>query len=179
MASKRKPPKYAMAYDCVMEHPDITPAEKLVLIEIGRYWPSPWTGSNETIASNIGLSVSYVKRLIHSLFEKKIIRRGLTTITRHGKPYTSRVMIISLLPKYSLKERTLWYPCKVHYSIPTEDTIVAPNKEREEERKGKVISFRRSTRKSTDETLNTEKSLKGEIAAGRVQEELKKLGLLA
>ena len=170
--ARRKPPKYAMAYDIVMSNPVITPAEKLVLFEVARYWPNPWMGSNATIAQDTGLSKRYVEDLLKRLFEKQIIRRGLTTINRHGNPYTYRTIIVSCLPKYSLQDTTLLRGNRPRYNVVDDHAITVPNKEKiRRENKNKPISFER-IRRSGQRTLNAEKSLGGNLAAARKQKEL-------
>jgi DNA-binding MarR family transcriptional regulator len=173
--AKRQVPRYLMAFADILKRKEITPSEKLVLIVLGRFWPKPYFGSNETIANETGLSKIYVKKLIKRLFDKKIIRRGLTTITQRGKPYTSRVIVISLLPKYVLESRILWYTHRGYNSIPDRDTIISPNKEENKrENRKNVIKFK-EVRRTQKRTIESEKSLEDRQAAAREQKE--KLGI--
>ena len=56
---------FMRAYDFVMSDPNLLPAEKLVLIVVGRYWPRPCWQSNERIAEACGFSKRYVEKLVN------------------------------------------------------------------------------------------------------------------
>jgi len=89
---------FMRAYNILLERKDLTPAEKLVLTVICRYWPSPFWGSNSTIAANIGCSVRRAERLLKRLKCKGFIKAGYAHRNRNGKNHTVRVIVPLCMP---------------------------------------------------------------------------------
>lgn len=71
---------FARAYDFIMADRNLTPAEKLVVIEVSRYWPNPCYESGATIARHCGLDERYARNLIRGLCQGRVKR------TAAGKP---------------------------------------------------------------------------------------------
>jgi hypothetical protein len=97
---------FMRAYNSLLEKSakDLTPAEKLVLIVICRYWPNPCWNSNQTIAKNLGFSERYVEMIIRRLAGKKYITKGFAHTDKGGKPHTVRVIVpLCFSEKCSLK----------------------------------------------------------------------------
>jgi hypothetical protein len=90
---EKKSLPFVKAYTFLLEKKDLKPAEKLVLIIICRFWPSPFWGSNSTIAKNLGCSVRYVERLLKKLKCKGFIKSGYAHKDRDGKNHTVRVIV--------------------------------------------------------------------------------------
>jgi DNA-binding Lrp family transcriptional regulator len=84
---------FIRAYNTLLARTDLTPAEKLVLCVICKYWPSPFWGSNSAIAESLGCSERYAEMLIRRLANKKIITKGYTHINKNGSKHTVRVIV--------------------------------------------------------------------------------------
>jgi hypothetical protein len=89
---------FIRAYNILLERKDLKPAEKLVLLVICRYLPSPFWGSNSTIAKNLGCSVRRVERLLKKLKCKGVIKAGYAHKGRNGKNHTVRVIVPLCIP---------------------------------------------------------------------------------
>ncbi len=102
---------YAKAYDAIMHNQHTTASEKLILIELCRWRPCAYRGSNATISYNTGLSVRAVQYGLKSLSmgAKKRDARGLTPrrayIAKHSSPrvegmplWTCRIIVPICLP---------------------------------------------------------------------------------
>jgi hypothetical protein len=89
---------FVRAYDFLLERNDLKPAEKLILILVCRYWPSPCWDSNATIAKRLGFSTRRVERLLKKLKSKKVIKTGYGHRTRSGKNHTVRIMVPLCIP---------------------------------------------------------------------------------
>jgi len=121
MISDNKPQLlFAPAYDIVMHNKRLEPAEKLVLIEVCRWWPKPYHGSNATIAYNTGLHSRTVQKCLLTLStgpakrhaqgkprRRAYIDRGYAHIRLEGKLYTSRVILPLCLPGHALTPNSL------------------------------------------------------------------------
>jgi len=96
---------FARAYDFIMADRELTPAEKLVLIEVCRYWPNPCYESAGTIAAHCGLDARYVRNLIKGLCQGKskrkaagkserraYLKRGYAHMRKNGATCTCRVI---------------------------------------------------------------------------------------
>lgn len=108
----RAKPTFARAYDIILHNSNITAAEKLILIEICRYYPECYYGSNETISHNTGIDKRRVQRLLKRLStgpakrksqgksrRRAYISRGYSHQKAGGKNYTARVIVPVFLPK--------------------------------------------------------------------------------
>lgn len=89
---------FSRAYDFLLEDKELTPAEKLVMIEVCRYWPNPYWATNEHIAKKLGFSERYIEKLIKRLAEKKYIKRGYAHTTKNNRPHTVRVIVPKSFP---------------------------------------------------------------------------------
>lgn len=76
---------FARAYDFIMADRDLTPAEKLVVTEVCRYWPNPCYESAGTIADHCGLDARYVRNLIKGLCQGRAKRKGAGKTQRNAK----------------------------------------------------------------------------------------------
>ncbi len=81
------------AYAFLLERNDLTVAEKLILIVLCRFWPSPFWGSNASIAKSLAVSERYVEMLVRRLAKKKIIKKGYAHSEKKGKHHTVRVIV--------------------------------------------------------------------------------------
>ena len=104
---------FIKAYNVVLERKDLRPAEKLVLTIIGGYLPSPFWGSNATIAKNLGISARWVERLLKKLKSKGLIRAGYAHKVRGGKKHTVRVII-----PLCIGEKCVLTDCKIDTDQP-------------------------------------------------------------
>jgi len=84
---------FIRAYSFLLEKKDLKPAEKLVLITICRYWPSPFWGSNSTLALSLGYEVRFVQKIISKLKTKGYVKTGYAHKIRNGKNHTVRVIV--------------------------------------------------------------------------------------
>lgn len=100
-ATDNKP--YIRAFHCILSHQDITFAEKIILIEICRYYPACYYGTNKQIAQNIGSSDRYTEKLINGLKKKNIIRAGYTNKKIIQKSGSFRVLLCTLLDGWKAK----------------------------------------------------------------------------
>jgi len=79
---------FARAWDIIMHNKHLTSTEKIVLVEVCRYYPRAYNGANATIAANTGLSIRTVQYALKSL------STGKTTRLKKGqparRPYLSR-----------------------------------------------------------------------------------------
>lgn len=71
---------FARAWDLILHNQNLTPTEKIVLVEVCRYWPRAYSGANATIAHNTGLSIRTVQYALKSL------STGKNTRAKQGKP---------------------------------------------------------------------------------------------
>lgn len=92
MAKTTNKMPFIRVYDFLLEKKDLTPAEKMVLSVVCRYWPNPYWDTNLTIANNIGFSERYIEKIVKQLAKKKYIRRGYAHTDKGGKPHTVRVI---------------------------------------------------------------------------------------
>jgi hypothetical protein len=76
----KTPFPFARAFNFLLADKHLCAAEKLVMVEICRYWPEPFYESAATIASHIGLNPRYVRNIITGLTQ------GTKTRERLGKP---------------------------------------------------------------------------------------------
>jgi hypothetical protein len=96
---------FARAYDFLTADPKLSAAEKLVMIQICRYWPEPCYMSAATIAKNCGLDPRYVRRIIKGLSQgakkrkqlgklprRRYVKRGYVHTRKNGKEWTCRVI---------------------------------------------------------------------------------------
>ena len=67
---------FAKAYDFILRDTRLNASEKLVLIEVCRFWPKPCWKSNGHIAQGIGLSEAYVRNLISGLTRRRGERKA-------------------------------------------------------------------------------------------------------
>ncbi len=84
---------FIRVYDFLLEKKDLTPAEKLALVVICRYWPNPYWDSNLIIAQNIGHSERYAEELVKRLAKKGYVKRGFAHTDKGGKPHTVRIIV--------------------------------------------------------------------------------------
>jgi hypothetical protein len=99
-AKNRKHEKsFSKAYDFLLKRTDLTSAEKLTLIVVCRYWPNPYWDSNLAIAKNLGFCERYAEKVIKTLADKGIIKRGYAHTTKNGRPHTVRVVVPQCLPE--------------------------------------------------------------------------------
>lgn len=102
-----------------MHNENLKPPEKLVLIEVCKYWPSCYIGSNATIAHNTGFSVRHIQRILKALStgptkraeqnksrRRAYIDRGYSHITKNGRMYTLRLIAPLCLPGKAQKPPT-------------------------------------------------------------------------
>lgn len=109
----KKTPKltYARAFDIILHNRNIKPGEKLVLLEVCRYWPKAYHGSNSTISYNTGLCTREVQYCLKALStgpkkraeqhkppRRAYINRGYAHIRIQGKRYTARMILPLCLP---------------------------------------------------------------------------------
>ena len=90
---------FMKAYNFLLSKAGLTSAEKLAMIVICRFWPNPYWASNGEISKALGFTERYVEKLIRSLAEKRIIKRGYAHINKNGRPYTVRVIMPRCFPK--------------------------------------------------------------------------------
>ena len=79
-AARRSEGPFARAYDVILGDTDLTAAEKLIMIQACRYWPSPCVMTAERIGRACGLDGRYVRRLIKGLCQGREKREA------QGKP---------------------------------------------------------------------------------------------
>ena len=102
---------FCRAFDAIMHNSHLKPTEKLVLIELCRYWPRAYSGSNATIAYHTGLSVRTVQYALKALstgpkrrnnlgldHRRSYIYRGYAHTRFGGKVWTCRVIVPHCLP---------------------------------------------------------------------------------
>jgi hypothetical protein len=103
---------FARAFDVIIHNQNTTPAEKLVLIEVCRYYPNIYYGTNEQISHNTCIDKRRVQRILKALStgptkregqklkpRRAYIDRGYAHRTIDGKLYTQRVIVPLFLPK--------------------------------------------------------------------------------
>jgi hypothetical protein len=99
-AENREPKiPFMKAYSFLLNKTALTSAEKLVLIVVCRFWPNPCWESNTQISEKLGFTERYIEKLVKSLADKEIIRRGYAHIAKNGKPHTVRVIAPRCFPK--------------------------------------------------------------------------------
>jgi len=86
-------------YNFLLNKAGLTSAEKLVMIVVCRFWPNPFWASNGEVAKALGFSERYVEKVIKSLAEKRIIKRGYAHIVKNGNPHTIRILMPRCFPK--------------------------------------------------------------------------------
>lgn len=101
---------FMKAYGFLLERADLSSAEKLALIVVCRYWPNPYWDSNAEISRTLGCTERYIEKVVKSLADKGIIKRGYAHITINGKPHTVRVIAPLCFPKTSC--------CKINWVKP-------------------------------------------------------------
>jgi hypothetical protein len=67
---------FAKAYDFIKRDRKLCASEKLVVIEVCRYYPSPYWGSATTLSNDIGMSVRYARNLVAGLLRRKGNRKA-------------------------------------------------------------------------------------------------------
>ncbi len=92
---------FMKAYRFIVQDPELSPGEKLVMIVICSYWPNPSWQSNKTMAETCGFTERYVEMLIRRLKDKKYIKTGYAHTKKKGKSYTARVIVPIHFPKQS------------------------------------------------------------------------------
>lgn len=90
---------FMKAYNFLLNKAGLTSAEKLVMIVVCRFWPNPYWASNGEVSKALGFTERYVEKVIKSLAEKRIIKRGYAHVDRNGRPHTIRVIIPCCFPK--------------------------------------------------------------------------------
>jgi hypothetical protein len=90
---------FMKAYNFLLDKANLTSAEKLVMIVVCRFWPNPYWDSNCQVAKALGFTERYVEKIIKSLADKRIIKRGYAHIERNGRPHTVRVIMPCCFPK--------------------------------------------------------------------------------
>jgi len=90
---------FIKAYQFLLERKDLKSAEKLLLITLCRFWPSPFWGSNATLADMLGISLRRVERILKRLKSKKFIKAGYAHKPRDGKNHTVRVIVPLCMPE--------------------------------------------------------------------------------
>ena len=102
---------FLRAWDVIMHNKHLRPTEKLVLLEVCRYWPRCYSGSNATISYHTGLSVRTVQYALKALstgptrrstqgldIRRSYLYRGYVH-TKHGDTtFTSRLIAPTCLP---------------------------------------------------------------------------------
>ncbi len=89
---------FMRAYCFVLNMRDLTSAEKLVLIVVCRFWPNPYWDTNEEIARSLGFTERYIEKVVKSLADKGIVKRGYAHIVKNGRPHTVRVIVPKCFP---------------------------------------------------------------------------------
>lgn len=102
---------FAPAWDIILHNSHLSTAERMVLIEVCRYWPRAYFGSNMTISNNTGLSQRQVQRVLKDLStgptkrlgqgkskRRAYIDRGYAHVRVRGKRYTSRLIYPLFMP---------------------------------------------------------------------------------
>jgi hypothetical protein len=90
---------FMKAYKLLLNKAGLTSAEKLVMIVICRFWPNPYWDSNSEVAKTLCFTERYVEKVIKSLSEKRMIKRGYAHIDKGGNPHTVRVIVPCCFPK--------------------------------------------------------------------------------
>jgi hypothetical protein len=98
---------FARAYNFLLKDKKLTSAEKLVMIVICRYWPSPYWGTNQHTAEDLGFSERYIEKVIKNLAGKGYIKRGYAHTTKNDRPHTVRVIVPKCFPGKS-KAKIKW-----------------------------------------------------------------------
>jgi hypothetical protein len=125
--NKTKMP-FIRAYNSLLTRADLTPAEKLVLCVICKFWPSPFWGANSTIAESLGISERYAEMLIRRLAKKKIINKGYTHIAKNGNKHTVRVIVPMCFSEKCKKPANWITPEQSFGRTPEEPSGQIPNK---------------------------------------------------
>ena len=102
---------FARAWQPILHNEHLTPPEKLILIEVCRYWPKCYIGVNATIALHTGFCVRHIQRILKQLStgpakrkeqglkpRRAYIDRGYIHIRRQGRIYTFRMIKPLALP---------------------------------------------------------------------------------
>lgn len=117
---------FMRGYCFVLKDKKLSPAEKLVMMAICRYWPQASFQTNDTIAESIGVSARYVQMIIARLVGKKYIHRGYAHTTKKGKPYTARAIVPTQFHshqkpdvKWIKRDEQLFTPCHEQTDTPT------------------------------------------------------------
>lgn len=92
MAKGAKSQEFMKAHPFLLERTDLTSAEKLVMIVVGRFWPNPYWGTNIKISKELGFTERYIEKVVKSLADKGVIKRGYAHTTKNGRPHTVRVI---------------------------------------------------------------------------------------
>jgi len=90
---------FMKAYNFLLNKAGLTSAEKLVMVVVCRFWPNPYWDSNAEVAKALGFTERYAEKIIKSLAEKRIIKRGYAHMDRNGRPHTVRVIVAACFPK--------------------------------------------------------------------------------
>lgn len=90
---------FMKAYNFLLNKPSLTSAEKLVMVVVCRFWPNPYWDSNGEVARSLALSERYIEKVVKSLADKGVIKRGYAHITKNGRPHTVRVIVPRCFPK--------------------------------------------------------------------------------
>jgi predicted transcriptional regulator len=83
---------FMRAYEFILKISELTPAEKLVMIVVCRYWPNPYWDSNGEIARALNFGERYVEKIVKRLADMGIIKRGYAHTTKNGRPHTVRII---------------------------------------------------------------------------------------
>ena len=90
---------FARAFGFILSDVNLTAGEKVVLIEICRYYPRPYWDSNKIIADSLGYTECTAEKYIKRLAEKRYIRRGYAHKKINGKLKTCRVIKLLKSPE--------------------------------------------------------------------------------
>lgn len=114
--SKKTKMPFIKAYRSIIKDPNLSPAEKLMLVAICAYWPKQKhsTQTNKTLAGVCGITERYTEMLIASLKRKQRIKIEYLHITRNGKSYTVR----GIVPIAPTNQRI---------RIPNNPSVIIPN----------------------------------------------------
>lgn len=96
---------FSRAFDFLMRDKKLSPAEKLVMIVICRYYPEPYYGSAATLAHDCGLTKRYARQIVAELsyspqtrkakglsWRKRYIKRSWAHKKKNGQLWTCRVI---------------------------------------------------------------------------------------
>ncbi|GAG36560.1 unnamed protein product, partial [marine sediment metagenome] len=96
---------FARAYDCIIQDENLLPAEKIILLEVCRYWPKSYNHPNAVIAENTGFKRRWIQTILKALStgptkrkaqgkteRRAYIKREYVQIKHEGKLHTVRAI---------------------------------------------------------------------------------------